>query len=295
MKKLLSIFTAILLMAACSQGADDNKVIVDPDQHPVRLNTGELLSMDGAHMHLAFTYDPEGRVVFAERADTSSFLVKRLAEYKYDGDRIYIKYQEFAELPNGEHDSNYTRDLCHYDTLFLVNGRADSLAGYRPRTRHADTNNFFFKFRYNERGELISIRNDNVKPYAYARFKAGEPWYTELYMLEWQDGNISKRTCTIPQQNTTTKWTYHYSTLIGSMPGSDPRNFIFDLVPLFSAGLFGTNCRNLMQSVESDDLVEQIEYQQDERQMVSLMKSNVTFNDGVSHDYAYNIKWAIGN
>ena len=291
MKHLFAFLSAILLLSACSNGADDNNLIVDPDLHPVRLNTGELLSMDGGHTHLAFDYDAEGRMVRAERFDTVWYLVKWLAEYSYAKDRIYIKYQEFAEMPNGEHDPNYSRDFCHYDTLFLMGGRVDSLAGFRPKSSQVSENCFFFKFRYNERGELVSIRNDNVKRYPYARYKAGEPWYTELYTLVWQDGNITGRTCTIPQQKKTETWKYSYSELTGSLPGSDPRNVLFELVPLISNGFFGTGCRNLMQSVEADDFTEQIEYLQDERQMVSQAISIVNFSDGLVQHYNYQIRW----
>ena len=295
MKPLFAILPVLAILSACSNSADDNEIIVDPDLHPIVTNTGQFLSMDGGHTHLAYTYDAEGRVVRAERFDTTWYVVKWLAEYSYANDRIYIKYQEFAEMPNGEHDPNYNRDFCHYDTLFLVGGRVDSLAGFRPQSRQVGENCHFFKFRYNERGELVSIRNDNVKRYPYARYKAGEPWYTELYTLEWQDGNITGRTCTIPQQKKTETWKYSYSELTGSLPGSDPRNVLFDFVPLISAGFFGADCRNLMQSVEADDFMEQIEYLQDGRQMVSQMKSNVTFDDGVTHNYAYNIRWADSN
>ena len=291
MKHLFAFLSAILLLSACSNSADDNEVIIDPDHHPIVTNTGQFLSMDGGHTHLPYSYDAEGRVVRAERFDTTWYVVKWLAEYSYANDRIYIKYQEFAEMPNGEHDPNYSRDFCHYDTLFLVGGRVDSLAGFRPQSRQVGENCHFLKFRYNERGELVSIRNDNVKRYPYARYKAGEPWYTELYTLEWQNGNITGRTCTIPQEKKTETWKYSYSELTGSLPGSDPRNVLFDLVPLISTGYFGTDCRNLMQSVEADDFTEQIEYLQDEQQMVSQIKDNVVWNDDVSHNYNYIIKW----
>ena len=295
MKHLFAFLSAILLLSACSNSADDNEVIVDPNLHPIVTNTGQFLSMDGGHTHLAYTYDAECRVVRAERFDTTWHVVKWLAEYSYANGHIYIKYQEFAEMANGEHDPNYSRDFCHYDTLFLVGGRVDSLAGFRPQSRQVGENCHFLKFRYNERGELVSIRNDNVKRYPYARYKAGEPWYTELYTLEWQDGNITGRTCTIPQEKKTETWKYSYSELTGSLPGSDPRNVLFELVPLISNGFFGADCRNLMQSVEADDFTEQIEYLQDERQMVSQTKSVVNFSDGVTHHYAYNIRWADSN
>lgn len=293
MRNYLAILSAVSLLIACSEKSNDT--IVDPDLHPdqnsARLNTGELLSMDGGHIHLAFDYDSGGRVIRAEHFDTTWYVVKWLTEYKYAGDRIYITYQEFEEMPNGERNPDYTRDFIHYDTLFLVGGRADSLAGYRPKSRQVGENGHFFKFRYNERGELVSIRNDNVKRYPYGKYKAGEPWYTELYTLEWQDGNITGRTCTIPQQKKTETWKYSYSELTGSLPGSDPRNVLFDLMPLFSTGFFGANCRNLMQSVEADDFMEQMEYLQDEQQMVSQAKSIVNFSDGLTHHYNYHIRW----
>jgi hypothetical protein len=130
-----------------------------------------------------------------------------------------------------------------------------------------------------------------VKRYPYARYKAGEPWYTELYTLEWQDGNITGRTCITPQQKKTETWKYSYSKLTGSLPGSDPRNVLFDLVPLISAGFFGTDCRNLIQSMEADDFMEQIEYVQDDRQMVSQVISITNFSDGLVHHYNYQIRW----
>lgn len=295
MKHLFAFLSAILLLSACSNSTDSDDVIVDPDLHPIVTNTGQFLSMDGGHTHLAYTYDAEGRVVRAERFDTTWYVVKWLAEYSYANDRIYIKYQEFAEMPNGEHDPNYSRDFCHYDTLFLVGGRVDSLAGFRPQSRQVGENCHFLKFRYNERGELFSIRNDNVKRYPYARYKAGEPWYTELYTLEWQDGNITGRTCTIPQEKKTETWKYSYSELTGSLPGSDPRNVLFELVPLISNGFFGADCRNLVQSVKADDFTEQIEYLLDEQGRVSLIKSNVVWDDGMVRDYAYSIQWVGDN
>ena len=291
MKHLFAFLSAILLLSACSNSTDSDDVIVDPDLHPIVTNTGQFLSMDGGHTHLAYTYDAEGRVVRAERFDTTWYVVKWLAEYSYANDRIYIKYQEFAEMPNGEHDPNYSRDFCHYDTLFLVGGRVDSLAGFRPQSRQMGENCHFLKFRYNERGELISIRDDNVKTYPYARFKAGEPWYTEMYTLEWQDGNICKRTCIIPQTRDTTVWNYRYSELAGSLPGGDPRNVLFDLVPLISTGYLGADCQNLLQSVESDEFTEQIEYILDEQQMVCQTKSTINFSDGLTHCFNYQIKW----
>ncbi|MBP3844779.1 MAG: hypothetical protein J6E48_06560, partial [Prevotella sp.] len=181
MKYSLVIIFATSLLAACS---NNDEITVTPDHPHTYLNTGKLLSMDGGNEHLAFSYDSEGRVAFAERVDSGSFLVKQQADYLYDNDCIYVTFREFAQLPNGEHDSNYTRDFCHYDTLFLANGRVDSLAGHRPSSRHVQANRFFFKFHYNEQGQLISIRNDNFN-YIYQDKINETPWYTELYTLEW--------------------------------------------------------------------------------------------------------------
>ena len=105
MKYFFSILFAATLLIACSNNPDE--IIVEPDPQEIILNTGKLLSMDGGYMHLAYSYDAEGRVVFAEHVDSGFSLVKQLAEYKYEGDRIYIKFQRFAELPNGEHDPYY--------------------------------------------------------------------------------------------------------------------------------------------------------------------------------------------
>ncbi len=176
MKYSLVIIFATSLLAACS---NNDEITVTPDHPHTYLNTGKLLSMDGGNEHLAFSYDSEGRVAFAERVDSGSFLVKQQADYLYDNDCIYVTFREFAQLPNGEHDSNYTRDFCHYDTLFLANGRVDSLAGHRPSSRHVQANRFFFKFHYNEQGQLISIRNDNFN-YIYQDKINETPWYTEL-------------------------------------------------------------------------------------------------------------------
>jgi hypothetical protein len=71
MKHLFAFLSAILLLSACSNSTDDNEVIVDPDLHPIVLNTGQFLSMDGGHSHLAYSYDADGRVVRAEHFDTT--------------------------------------------------------------------------------------------------------------------------------------------------------------------------------------------------------------------------------
>ena len=287
MKYSLVIIFAMSLLAACS---NNDEITVTPDHPHTYRNTGKLLSMDGGNEHLAFSYDSEGRVVFAERVDSGSFLVKQQADYLYDNDCIYVTFREFAQLPNGEHDSNYTRDFCHYDTLFLANGRVDSLAGHRPSSRHVQAIRFFFKFHYNEQGQLISIRNDNFN-YIYQDKINETPWYTELYTLEWQDGNITRRTCTIPQQKKTMIWNYCYSELVGTMPYSDPRVILFDLMPLFSTGFFGFEPYNLPLSIESDEYKKQIGYLLDEQQMVFHVKSTVTLSDGLPQLYDYQIKW----
>ena len=74
MRNFLAILSSALLLFACSDKSNDT--IVDPDLHPVHLNTGELLSMDGGHVHLAFDYAAEGRVFRAERSATTWYVVK---------------------------------------------------------------------------------------------------------------------------------------------------------------------------------------------------------------------------
>ena len=290
MKHLFAFLSAILLLSACSNSTDSDDIIVDPDLHPIVTNTGQLLSVDGSKMHIAYTYDEQGRVTNAERFDSSWYVVKLIAEYKYDADRIYITFQEFEELPNGERNHDYSRDYVRDDTLFLQNGRVDSCAG---AMRHRN-NSFCYKFRYNERGELTYVRDDNFKRNYWGKLEE-KPWYTEIYQLEWQDGNVLHRTNIDPINRDTTVCTYRYSSLTGSCIVSEPRNVLPDFEPLMQTGYFGKSCKNLFESLEAKAYTTQTAYQLDEQGNVGLVKSNVTWDDGVSHDYAYSIRWSGDN
>lgn len=286
MKRLFAILSTLALLSACTNETDDGEVIVDPDLHPVVLNTGKLLSIDGSRMHIAYNYDEMGRVTYAERFDTSWYVVKRLGEYKYEGDRIYITFQEFEEKLNGERNTAYSGEYVRDDTLFLMGGRVDSCAG----AMRTSLNSFFYKFRYNEYGELIYVKDDNIHRDRKGKLE-NKPWYTELYLLEWQGGNVMRRTSIDPIHRDTTICDYRYSSLTGSFILSDPRNVLYDFEPLMATGYFGKSCKNLFIGLETKDIVEHIEYLLNEQEMVGLMKSNVTWYDGVSHDYDYNIRW----
>ena len=286
MKRLFAILSTLALLSACTNETDDGEVIVDPDLHPIVLNTGKLLSIDGSRMHIAYSYDDMGRVTYAERFDTSWYVVKRLGEYKYEGDHIYITFQEFEEKLNGERNTAYSGEYVRDDTLFLVDGRVDSCAG-AMRTR---LNSFFYKFRYNEQGELIYVKDDNIHRDRKGKLE-DKPWYTEIYLFDWQDGNVSRKTDIDPIHRDTTTCDYHYSSLTGSFILSDPRNVLYDFEPLMATGYFGKSCKNLFIRLETKDIVEHIEYLLNEQEMVGQMKSNVTWYDGVRHDYDYNIRW----
>lgn len=290
MKHLFAFLSAILLLSACSKGGDGDEVIFDPDLHPVVANTGRLLSVDGSKIHIAYSYDAEGRVTYSEMFDSAFYVVKRIGEYKYESDRITITFREFKELPNGEHNFDYSADYVRDDTLFLVCGRVDSMAGGMRNSK----NSFFYKFRYNERGELTYVRNDNVRRDQQGKL-AEKPWYSEIITLDWQDGNVCRKTCVFPMQRDTTTSSYVYSSLTGPLVLSDPRNVLPDLEPLILTGYFGACCKNLYTRVDANDGSEQREYQLDEQGRVSLIKSNVVWDDGVTHDYAYSIQWVGDN
>lgn len=291
MKHILAFLPAILFLSACSNSTDDNEVIVDPDLHPIVTNTGQFLSMDGGHTHLAYTYDDAGRVVHAEHFDSTFFawsMIKQVADYRYAVDRIYITYQEYAELANGERSMDYERDLVRDDTLFLIGGRVDSLAGAMR-----NGSSFFLKFRYNEQGELTNVKNQNIMRNRFGKLD-GKPWYEELYALEWHEGNVVRKTgITITStRRDTTEWTYRYGSLTGSFVVSEPRNVLPDFEPLMQAGYFGKSCKNLFEGIETKSISDQREYQLDEQGKVIRMKSNVANSEGIRYDYTYRIKWA---
>jgi len=286
MKRLLAILSVLALLSACTNDTDDGDVIVDPDLHPVVLNTGKLLSIDGSRMHIAYSYDEMGRVTYAEQFDTTWYIVKKIGEYRYDANRIYISFMEFEEKLNGERNSAYSGEYVRDDTLFLIGGRVDSCAG----AMKTSLNSFFYKFRYNEQGELIYVKDDNVHRDRKGKLEV-KPWYTEIYLLEWQDGNVLRRTSIDPIHRDTTICDYRYSSLTGSFVLNDPRNVLYDFVPLMQSGYFGKSCKNLSGGLEAKNFTEQTNYMLDEQGMVSQMKSNVIWDDGVSHDYEYSIRW----
>lgn len=286
MKRVIALFPTILLLLACSESLDGTD---DPDLSPVVLNTGRLLSIDGSGMHIAYTYDEMGRIIYAERFDTAWNVVKMIGQYTYDTDLIYITFQEFAEKPNGDRDPDYSLDHVHYDTLFLENDRVDSVAGARQDGRNC----FFYKFRYNERGELTYVRDDNVKRDRQGKL-ADKPWYTEIILLDWQDGNVLRKSQINSRRPDTTAATYTYSSLTGNVILSEPRNVLPDFEPLMQTGYFGKGCRNLFNGCETKATKEHIEYQLDGQGMVCQMKSNVIWNDGINHDYTFAIKWVDG-
>lgn len=289
MKPIFAFLSAILLLSACSKSSDSDEVIVDPELHPIATNTGKLLSVDGSRMHIAYSYDEQGRVTYAERFDTSWYVMKKIGEYRYEADRIYIIFQEFEEKLNGERNTAYSGEYVRDDTLFLADGRVDSCAGtFRNRF-----NSFFYKFRYNENGELTYVKNNNVRKNHQGKLE-NKPWYTEIDLLEWQDGNVLRRTTIDSIHRDTTSCTFSYSALTGTFVVSEPRNVLPDFEPLMQTGYFGKSCKNLFEGLEAKSYTERREHLLDEQGKVSRVKSNVTFDDGVSHDYAYNIKWAIG-
>ncbi len=291
MKHILAFLPAILFLSACSKGESDAVVEPDVAQSEPVLNTGCLLSVDGSKTHIAYTYDDAGRVVHAEHFDSTFFawsMIKQVADYRYAADRIYITYQEYAELANGERSMDYERDFVRDDTLFLISGRVDSLAG---AMRNGSC--FFLKFRYNEQGELTNVKNQNIMPDRFGKLD-GKPWYEEHYMLEWHEGNVVRKTgITITStRRDTTEWTYRYGSLTGSFVVSEPRNVLPDFEPLMQAGYFGKSCKNLFEGIETKSISDQREYLLDEQGKVIRMKSNVANSEGIRYDYTYRIKWA---
>lgn len=274
-------FSIMLLVVLFSCSSN----VPEPETPKVVQNTGKMLSLDGGDTHIAYEYDNLGRVVYAERFDYWWDTHKYISEYRYDKDCIYIVHRQYKELPEGGYDSNDRNNVFHKDTLFLVDGRVDSCAGARQ-----DGNRFFFKFRYNERGELTYARNENVNP----KYKKN-PWYTEQHTFEWQDGNIIQRTCFIPNGiPETTVNTYSYSSLTGSLVMSDPRHVLHDFEALVANGYFGTACRNLLQDVESSEGYKmQYDYQLDEQQQVWKMVTIRPINDEIIHTMEYLIKWDV--
>ena len=119
--------------------------------------------------------------------------------------------------------------------------------------------------------------------------------YTDRGVKVRSDLYVLHRTNIDPINRDTTVCTYRYSSLTGSCIVSEPRNVLPDFEPLMQTGYFGKSCKNLFESLEAKAYTTQTAYQLDEQGNVGLVKSNVTWDDGVSHDYAYSIRWSGDN
>lgn len=285
MYRLLLFSLVLASLLGCSSDSDND--IQDPVLPPSVLNTGKLLSIDGGQLHIAFSYDTQGRVTTFERFDSTYISVrKHQAGYKYEGSRIFIEYEEFEELPDGERDPSSGRDIMRHDTLFVVNNRVDSCAG--------DVQGgtcFFYKFIYDDKGRLVTVRNDNVQRDHSGKLR-DKPWYTERIILEWEDENVAKKTLASTPKEDTTEWRYRYSPLKGSLVLGNPKNILDDFIPLESEGYFGIPCRNLLQGGESGGYAWQDEYELDPSQMVKSVREKVTSPDGNSMSlYEFKIRW----
>ncbi len=270
MKKLIVSFLFALGLVSCSNE------VPEPDTPEVVSNTSRLLSLDGPDVCYDFEYDDMGRVLSAELHDG---IRTHYAEYKYDKDHIYISCRW--------NKKNVSETAFQEDTLFLVDGRADSCAGkfltdYRIRyNKEADLH--YYKFRFNARGEMIYSR---VK-YVYPRYKQVRG-YEATY--EWKDGNIVKGV-NITEESYTS---YSYSSIPGNNVYNDPRCVMPDLYPLLVNGYFGVACKNLMESFETDDgFGLKYDYELDSQKRVVTIKEIRTYESyGYFRVEAYNLKWS---
>ena len=296
MKKVLIIFAVLCLFACSSDNANDSQ---NPDASQEVQNTGMLLSLDGGNLHIAYTYDEFGRVTTAEQSrysgtvmtagqskDSGKSVEKRQAVYQYDDSHIYITYQEYEELANGKHNPLYSRDFIRHDTLFIVSNHVDSCAGtfVNERTR------FFYKFSYNKRGELIFVKNDNVLR-DYTGKLMDKPFYSERITLDWENGNVIKKTTILPISRDTTEWFYQYSSLYGVLEMNDPRFILEDFAPLLCSGYFGVHARNLLWRVENGGSILQNDYELDAMNLLKSMKSTITWGDNHVSTTEYSIEW----
>ena len=118
MYRLLLFSLVLASLLGCSSDSDND--IQDPVLPPSVLNTGKLLSIDGGQLHIAFSYDTQGRVTTFERFDSTYISVrKHQAGYKYEGNRIFIEYEEFEELPDGERDPSSGRDIMRHEGMTM--------------------------------------------------------------------------------------------------------------------------------------------------------------------------------
>lgn len=282
MNRLLVLSFVLASLLACSSGTDS--VDDEPDLPTLVLNTGKLRSVDGGQLHIAYTYDTQGKVIAFEQHDSSGLYVRKcLADYLYEDGRIFIRYHEFEELSNGKHNPDY-QDVVRHDTLFVVGNKADSCAGAIEKGTC-----FFYKFGYDDQGRLISIKDDNIMRNSKGKLQE-KAWYTERILLTWENGNITKRTAVMSNRRDTVEWHYAYSPLIGSLVVSEPRNFLEDFTPLISEGYFGVSCKNLLQRIEVSGNVWQNEYELDASQLVKTVKTTVTNRDDRGM-LEYNIHW----
>lgn len=285
MYRLLVFLGVIVSLIGCSSDSGDD--IQESVLPPSILNTGKLLSVDGGQLHIAYTYDTQGRVASFERFDSMAVSVrKRLADFLYEGSRIFIKYEEFEVLPDGSHNPSYSRNFIRHDTLFVVGNRVDSCAGAVQKGTC-----FFYKFNYDDRGRLVAVSNDNILR-DYSGKLRDKPWYSERITLEWEGENVAKKTWVTTTRNDTTVWHYHYSPLKGSPVLDNPKNVLDDFVALESEGYFGTPCKNLLQRVESNGYTWQDEYELDTSHLVRFMREKQTSPDGNSMSQAFfRIRW----
>ena len=271
MKHLIVLVLFVLGLVSCSNS------IPEPETPEVVFNTGRMLSLNGPYISSTYEYDDKGRVVKATCHDHN---MEYNSEYKYDNDHIYVSYQQYRLLSDGEYDLNSLYTFSRQDTLFLVNGRVDSCAGAKMNIH------FFFKYRYNERGELIHLRNENVNE-RYGK----NPCYEEELTYEWENGNITKRT-SFSQNRYTTTVTYRYSSLTGNLDFVEPRNYLIEFDGLVANGYYGVACKNLVESVEySDGFIFKYAYELDEHQKVRTLKDIRNYDEEHSYTLEYNIKW----
>lgn len=300
MSRFFVFLFVVTSVIACSNDTDpvnNNPVLLPTDGDTIlpheQFNTGKLLSIDGGNLHIAYTYDEQGRVVGYEKNDSSNGMMvkKNQASYEYGDNRIFVKSHEFEEWPEGVvHNSE--RNVMKYDTLFMVNNRVDSCAGVLEGGTC-----FFYKFEYDNQGRLISLKNDNVLRDNMGRLRE-TPLYSEFYTLEWENGNVVKKKVVIPTRGETSEWNYNYSSLKGSFTLSDVRVFVFDLEPLFAEGYFGVSCTNLLLSVESSTergnktykTKCDYEYELDSLQMIKVLRETWS-NQVRSSTGEFKIKW----
>ena len=283
MKKLIVSFLFALGLVSCSNE------VPEPDTPEVVSNTSRLLSLDGPDLHYDFEYDDMGRVLRAELLDG---IRTYYAEYKYDKDHIYISCRW--------NKKNVSETAFQEDTLFLVDGRADSCAGkfltdYRIRNK-MEAERFYVKIRYNERGEMIYCWEEDVWPYYLS--PSSSPKIQIYYCgttYEWKDGNIVKIASVDNMKYVRpTSRSYSYSSLPGNNVLMEARYVRPEYYALVVNGYFGVACKNLMESFETDDgFGLKYDYELDSQKRVVTIKEIRTYESyGYFRVEAYNLKWS---